>query len=210
MSERVRHEGSDTRNHLLKAAAKEFSERGYKGASLRQICSASGVTTGALYFFFENKEDLFRNVVKPVMDPLAQTLIHSIERQLTPAAIESARRGGRVALGGVDLSDETLNFLKLCDERRDLVGIITNDRDNSVMELLINEAAAELAGRMQECFREVEMGWDPAEDEFIANWLAGTCVRSVIQVLATKGTLEDSQRRLSGIFSVISRGVSGA
>ena len=40
-------------------AKEEFMEKGYNKASLRSICSKAGITTGALYFFFENKEDLY-------------------------------------------------------------------------------------------------------------------------------------------------------
>lgn len=61
----TRHAGTtskETKARILAAAAKEFAEKGYDDASLRHICGQANVTTGALYFFFENKEDLFRNV----------------------------------------------------------------------------------------------------------------------------------------------------
>nr|MCR4866696.1 TetR/AcrR family transcriptional regulator [Lachnospiraceae bacterium] len=52
---------------LLNAAKKEFLEKGYNKASLRNICAQAGVTTGALYFFFENKAELFAAIVdRPV------------------------------------------------------------------------------------------------------------------------------------------------
>ena len=53
----------ETRNKLLLSAREEFIEKGYMKASLRNICKNAGVTTGALYFFFEDKEDLFDAVV---------------------------------------------------------------------------------------------------------------------------------------------------
>ncbi len=37
---------------------------GFEKASLRTICKNAELTTGALYFFFENKEDLFDCIVK--------------------------------------------------------------------------------------------------------------------------------------------------
>lgn len=38
-------------------------------ASLRNICKDAGVTTGTLYFFFKDKNDLFRGVVGgPMME----------------------------------------------------------------------------------------------------------------------------------------------
>ncbi len=57
-------EEQGTRERLLESAQKEFYEKGYTKASLRRICSNAGVTTGALYFFFEDKEDLFGALVE--------------------------------------------------------------------------------------------------------------------------------------------------
>ena len=56
-------EDKETRNNLLQSARKEFTEKGYMKASLRTICKNAGVTTGALYFFFKDKDDLFDAVV---------------------------------------------------------------------------------------------------------------------------------------------------
>ncbi len=57
----------ETRELLLESAKAEFMEKGYNKASLRTICANAGVTTGALYFFFKDKADLFRAIVgKPV------------------------------------------------------------------------------------------------------------------------------------------------
>ena len=53
----------ETREKLLESAMAEFSENGYMKASLRKICADAGVTTGALYFFFKNKNDLFKAIV---------------------------------------------------------------------------------------------------------------------------------------------------
>lgn len=49
-------EEKETKERLLISAKKEFVEKGYLQASLRNICKNAGVTTGALYFFFQDKE----------------------------------------------------------------------------------------------------------------------------------------------------------
>ena len=63
-------EEKNTRQHLIEAATEEFLAQGFEKASLRKICEKAGVTTGALYFFFENKEDLFCQIVEPVLDQI--------------------------------------------------------------------------------------------------------------------------------------------
>ncbi|MGN0350156.1 MAG: TetR family transcriptional regulator, partial [Roseburia sp.] len=51
-----------TRQRLIECAKAEFLEKDYQHASLRKICESAGVTTGAFYFSFENKEALFRAI----------------------------------------------------------------------------------------------------------------------------------------------------
>lgn len=64
----------ETREKLLKSALAEFSEKGYMKASLRKICADAGVTTGALYFFFRNKNDPFAAIVDPPLKELCRLL----------------------------------------------------------------------------------------------------------------------------------------
>ena len=65
---------NETKTHLIQCAKKEFMEKGFAGASLRGICQKAGVTTGALYFFFQDKDDLFCEVVGNFMDRLNEIL----------------------------------------------------------------------------------------------------------------------------------------
>ena len=54
-----------TMERIQKAALEEFSEKGFLGASLRQIVKNAGVTTGAFYGYFSSKEALFASLVEP-------------------------------------------------------------------------------------------------------------------------------------------------
>jgi AcrR family transcriptional regulator len=55
---------------LLESATAEFLENGYEKASLRTIAQNAGVTTGALYVRFPDKNALFAALVSPVADHL--------------------------------------------------------------------------------------------------------------------------------------------
>src|SRR3954465_13098998 len=55
-----------TRRGLLKAARKLFGRQGYAGTSVDEVVRAAGVTKGALYHHFRDKDDLFRAVVEQV------------------------------------------------------------------------------------------------------------------------------------------------
>ncbi len=51
------------RTELLDAAEALFAERGYHGASLRDITRAAGAQIGLASYHFESKDDLFRQVI---------------------------------------------------------------------------------------------------------------------------------------------------
>src|SRR5215211_2358624 len=61
--------GVPTRDALVAAAAKVFLARGFQGASLREIASEAGLTTGAVYSNFDGKADLFLAVLEEKLDP---------------------------------------------------------------------------------------------------------------------------------------------
>ena len=50
--------------HLFAAAAEEFAERGYESASVNRILNAAGISKGSLYYYFEDKADLFTTLVE--------------------------------------------------------------------------------------------------------------------------------------------------
>ena len=54
-----------TLEKIHKAAMAEFLDKGFQGASLRQIVKNAGVTTGAFYGYFSSKEALFASIVEP-------------------------------------------------------------------------------------------------------------------------------------------------
>lgn len=64
----------ETKSKLLFSAREEFIEKGYMKASLRNICKNAGVTTGAMYFFFQDKEDLFEAVVGETVNGIWQIM----------------------------------------------------------------------------------------------------------------------------------------
>ena len=74
---KTKEEAQQTRCNLLEAALTVFYHRGVAHTSLDEITKAAGVTRGALYWHFKNKEDLF--------DALFQVHFANIEHQLDQA-----------------------------------------------------------------------------------------------------------------------------
>lgn len=74
MSKRAGAISADTKQAIIQAAEAEFVGRGFQGASLRRICAAAGVTTGAIYCFFSGKEQLFETIISGVTEPILKLI----------------------------------------------------------------------------------------------------------------------------------------
>lgn len=82
-----------TLENIQKAALAEFSEKGFLGASLRQIVKNAGVTTGAFYGYFSSKEALFASIVEP---HAAALMGRFMEAQTTFAELPEAEQAAHM------------------------------------------------------------------------------------------------------------------
>jgi AcrR family transcriptional regulator len=62
-AEQPKPEGSTAPAALLEAAFRIFAARGYRAVRLEEVAEAAGVTKGAIYYYFDSKEDLFRRAL---------------------------------------------------------------------------------------------------------------------------------------------------
>ena len=82
-----------TEENLICCGREEFLEKGYAKANLREICRRAGVTTGAFYFSFENKEALLGAILDPVVTEY-RTMMYEIatREQEHPETAEANER----------------------------------------------------------------------------------------------------------------------
>lgn len=69
-----------TRQKVLAAARRLFSEQGYEGATIRDIASAAGMSTGAVFANFSDKSDLFREIMDDDMAALQSAMADAAAR----------------------------------------------------------------------------------------------------------------------------------
>lgn len=70
MVRRTKEDALTTRQELLDAAERLFSEKGVSNTSMNQVAEAAGVTRGAIYHHFENKLDLIDALMERVRLPV--------------------------------------------------------------------------------------------------------------------------------------------
>ena len=53
----------ETRNRLLQAAYEQFSETGYRGTKVSDICARAGTSVGTFYQYFDDRADVMSSLV---------------------------------------------------------------------------------------------------------------------------------------------------
>ncbi|MCA9771779.1 MAG: TetR/AcrR family transcriptional regulator [Myxococcales bacterium] len=64
----------DRREAILAAALGEFAAHGFEGASYNRIIAAAGVSKGAMYYYFEDKADLYATVLGRALGRIARAI----------------------------------------------------------------------------------------------------------------------------------------
>jgi AcrR family transcriptional regulator len=72
-------QGIERKQQLLEAAARLFAEQGYASTRVVDIVDAAGVAKGLFYWYFENKEALFRELAADIRHQLRRTQRKAID-----------------------------------------------------------------------------------------------------------------------------------
>jgi len=83
---------AQTRQRLLEAARAVFARRGFAASSLDEVAEEAGLTKGAVYSNFANKEDLVLAVLDDAFDRRMNTVMNQVD--LHASLEEQARLGG--------------------------------------------------------------------------------------------------------------------
>ncbi|QXI36412.1 TetR family transcriptional regulator [Pseudomonas xantholysinigenes] len=87
---RTKLEMERTRQRLLDAAERVFSEQGYATAKLEQIADAAGLSRGSIYWHFKGKPELLDAVIDRAWFPWDQLAVDQTELERLPSIAEMA------------------------------------------------------------------------------------------------------------------------
>src|SRR5260370_1985394 len=91
------HDGNETRETLLKLAARTFGEQGYSATTMRNIAEQSGIEAASIYYHFASKDEL----VDEVMEQGGNRIISQQQQRLAPLGADApAQHRFRLALLG--------------------------------------------------------------------------------------------------------------
>jgi AcrR family transcriptional regulator len=81
-------EASAAPEALLEAAFRVFAARGYRAASLEEVAEAAGMTKGAIYYYFDGKEDLLRRALEQRHRAIFTEISEALRAERGPASVK--------------------------------------------------------------------------------------------------------------------------
>ena len=186
------------RNMLIKAAKDEFIRKGYSKASLRTICAKAGVTTGALYFFFENKAELFAAVVDPPINELKALLNkYFVEDAIYLSSAESLEA---IEAGHNDASELITQCIY---KNQDVFGLLLNRAENTVYENILDD----LAGLIEASIPSIVSAMPGyTYDDFMVEFMARITIDSYVNVIKREPDGKKAAEKLRKITRYLVRG----
>ncbi|UTC78798.1 TetR/AcrR family transcriptional regulator [Treponema sp. OMZ 799] len=131
-------EDLNTAAKILKAAKEEFLEKGFMGTGVRSIADKAGLTTGAIYNLFKNKDAIFKALVGEVFDEMLKAL----KKDTSPS---DSKYNMKTSDLSVIVENSRKRFLYMIDfffENRDEMKLLICCAKGSSYEYIFDEAAA--------------------------------------------------------------------
>jgi TetR/AcrR family transcriptional regulator len=104
----IPHPDSAVRERLLAAALQQFTSHGFSATSVREIVAAAGVTKPTLYYYFGNKEGIYRAIMDGALGPFEVML-----DELIKAPGSARQRIIRICTGAFASSRANLDVVRL-------------------------------------------------------------------------------------------------
>ncbi len=193
-------EKEETRAKIMAAAKEEFSEYGFEKASLRRICSKAGCTTGAIYFFFKDKDELFCEIVNHVLIP--------VQTAVTEHILEDKENSSHILVES-DFEHEIALADKLVDilySHREEAMILLTKSAGSSLEKAPDMIIAELEKEYGELATVYARQEGKKVDEYMVHWLSHLHVEAYIHLVTHEKDVKAAKKRTRKIMLFLVRG----
>jgi AcrR family transcriptional regulator len=81
---RTKADAEKTKEAIIDAAVDVFAGRGYEHARLDQVARKAGVTKGAIYWHFKDKQDLYEHISRREQERMSALIDGVLKREETP------------------------------------------------------------------------------------------------------------------------------
>ena len=168
-----------TREKIQQAAMAEFLDKGFLGASLRQIVKNAGVTTGALYGYFSSKEALFASLVEP---HAAAMMGKFMEAQAAFAELPEEEQPSHMGVESGTYLDWMVDYI--CAHREPVKLLLTRSEGTSYEHFVHNMVEIEVEYTLQYVEVLRRLGKDlPVLDRSLCHIIASGMMSGIFEIV---------------------------
>ena len=193
-----------TLEKIQQAALAEFLDKGFLGASLRQIVKNAGVTTGAFYGYFSSKEALFNAIVEP---HAAALMGRFMEAQTTFAELPEKEQPEHMGLESGRCVDWMVDYI--CAHREPVKLLLCCAEGTSYEHFVHNmvEAEVEYTQRYMEVLRR--LGRDiPVLDKSLCHIIASGMFNGIFEIVGHDMPRDQAMRDVDQLRALYTAGWS--
>ena len=164
--DQIRAQEKEGRRQVISALAEEIlAKKGITGVTIREVAEAAGLSTGAIYMYFRNKEEIFVYILANGLKKLEQDLKKSMVHQDLPDILRA-------------MADHYKAYYLKIGKYIDLVELLTDDGEGTTK--VDTELMQALRDQLASIFRWLEEQMAQPE---IAKRLKGVPPNRVVPVL---------------------------
>lgn len=157
----------DQREKILDSALKHFAAHGYHKTTLRDVARELGLGETALYYYFPNKEQLFRESIERAGEAILDRLIAAANREKEPRDKLKA-----FCVTRLKAIADAIDALKMTDMiHKEIFNMIEKTRVSYFMREAVILRTIFDDGIAKECFKKTDVGFLVAFFQHAFLWL---------------------------------------
>ena len=191
---------NESRERLIECAKKEFLEKGFAKASLRNICAEAGLTTGAVYFLFKDKNGLLGAIVDEPLQRIQEMMLYHFSAEQKEDFSTYQQRDG-------DHDQFAKELIDVMYENYDAMRILLDKSQGSAYESIVDrfiETTDKYYIELAQNYADSVTG--KRVNQYMLHWFSHIQIQAFVHLLTHES---DRQKALQSIRTVIDFLVKG-
>ena len=191
----------DRRQQILDAAQSVFAQKGFEGASIKDLARAARISPGLLYWYFKDKTDLFTSLFSERIEAGFGVMPETVSFDLPPE--EFLRQFGRFYIGLIEQPMNTALFKVMIANAQTFPAVV-----RQIQTKLIARVLGTLQGYLQGQIDARRLR--PCDTDIVARTYMG----SIVAFLMLRHVVQDKRaqelpidKMVDGITDVVLHGI---
>ena len=184
--------------NILETARNEFIKKSYSQVSIRNIASKAGVSKSNIYNYFKNKNELFIEVLQPVLDQVEIAKKYFIKNKLD------------INIYDFEIHMEMITGVTpFIDEYRDLISILLFNTHGSSLENYVDDLIDWFTNKLSYKYSDKDDSQNASINWFFAHNLAGVWYNFLRETIMHNIKGRELQKSLEKMMFFVYNGIKG-